>query len=196
MRNLTLLTLWLAVTGISLLITAPAHSASGAGISMPDQMEQDGEKFILNGMGLRLSRFLAFKIKVYAAGLYLTKKSPDPEAIISDDQPRHIELRFLRDVNQRKIRNAMQKSFERNAGALIDTLKQRIEAFQDAMTDLKSGETLTFSYLPGKGTTVTLEGVKKAIIEGADFASALFSLWLANPPNSELKVGLLGGGCQ
>ena len=196
MRILTHLTLWFALAGTSLLITAPAHSASCAGISMPNEIEKDGEKFILNGIGLRLSRFLAFKIKVYAAGLYLTKKSPDPETIISDDQPRHIELHFLRDVNQNKIRNAMQKSFERNAGELIDTLKVRIEAFKDAMTDLKTGQTLTFSYLPGKGTTVTLEGVKKAIIEGADFASALFSLWLANPPNSELKIGLLGGDCQ
>lgn len=194
MRFKKILTLYFVATGLSVFLNSAAHSATCAGVSMPDQIEQGGKTLVLNGMGLRLSRFLTFQLKVYAAGLYLSERSPDPTSILEEDQPRHIVLRFLRDVNERKIKRAMQKSFERNAGDLVEKLKGQIAEFQDAMTDLKAGQLLTFSYLPGEGTTVVLEGTKKAIIKGADFASALFSLWLGIPPNEELKVGLLGGG--
>ncbi len=196
MRLQKTLVLWAAIAGFSVMPSRTAHSATCAGVTMPDEIEQSGTMLVLNGMGLRLSKFLAFQAKVYAAGLYLPVRSPDPASIIYDDQPRYIVLSFLRDVDQRKIRRAMQEAFERNAGKLIDQLRNQIVQFQNAMTDLKAGQILAFNYLPGKGTTVTLEGVPKAIIEGAEFASALFSLWLGNPPNQELKLGLLGAGCE
>jgi hypothetical protein len=34
-------------------------------------------------------------------------------------------------------------------------------------------------------------------VKGADFATALLAVWIgAEPPNEELKTGLLGGGCE
>jgi chalcone isomerase-like protein len=39
-------------------------------------------------------------------------------------------------------------------------------------------------------------GAIKGIIKGDDFAKAFFSIWLgADPPNPEIKSGLLGGAC-
>ncbi|MGI9386025.1 MAG: chalcone isomerase family protein [Methyloligellaceae bacterium] len=176
-------------------MSTTANAATCAGIEMPDEIRRGGKTLVLNGMGLRLARFLAFQAKVYAAGLYLPKRSPNASSIINVDQPRIIALYFLRDVNEQRIRRSMQQSFERNAGNRIDRLRNQIAEFQNAIPDLKAGQLLIFSYLPDNGTTVTLEGTKKAVIKGAEFASALFSLWLGNPPNQELKVGLLGGAC-
>jgi len=52
---------------------------------------------------------------------------------------------------------------------------------------------MSFTYLPGAGVSVEVQGATKGTIPGADFAEALFGIWLgASPPNPGLKEGLLG----
>ena len=54
------------------------------------------------------------------------------------------------------------------------------------------GQVLRPTYIPGKGTTVTGQG-EKALIEGKDFADALFNVWLGqHPVDGDLKKGMLG----
>jgi hypothetical protein len=49
------------------------------------------------------------------------------------------------------------------------------------------------TYVPGTGTRLTVKGNDKLTIPGQPFAKALFTIWLGpNPPNSDLKKGLLG----
>jgi Chalcone isomerase-like len=43
---------------------------------------------------------------------------------------------------------------------------------------------------------VDVNGAVKGIIKGDDFAKAFFSIWLGEPPNPEVKSGLLGGACD
>ena len=63
------------------------------------------------------------------------------------------------------------------------------------MQDFREGNTLTFSYVPGKGTEVVVDGEARGVIEGSDFGMALISIWLGDPPDAGLKEGLLGGPC-
>jgi hypothetical protein len=43
---------------------------------------------------------------------------------------------------------------------------------------------------------VGVKGVTTGTIKGDDFAKAFLSIWLgADPPNPEIKAGMLGGGC-
>ena len=64
------------------------------------------------------------------------------------------------------------------------------------MTDVKTGQRITFTHKPGAGVQVYVNGATKGIIKGDDFTKALFSIWLgADPPNPEIKSGLLGGAC-
>jgi len=55
---------------------------------------------------------------------------------------------------------------------------------------------MIFSFKPGTGVQVSVNGVAKGTIKGDDFAKALLSIWLGpEPPNPEIKAGLLGGAC-
>jgi hypothetical protein len=59
--------------------------------------------------------------------------------------------------------------------------------------DVKEGQTLTFTYLPGKGTTLQVGNKELGSLEGKGFADAVFSIWLGpKPPSEDLKQGLLG----
>jgi Chalcone isomerase-like len=186
-------TLRIVATALMLLHAAGLRAAECLGVTMPDQFELDGKTLLLNGLGARLATML--KVKVYVAGLYLEQRSNDAKVIIDSDQPRHLVLKFIRDVSKSEITDAWTDGFKKNA-ADYASLADRVATLNAAMTDLANGSTLSFSYVPGRGTNVDIDGTQKATISGADFASALIAIWLGKPPNKEVKVGLLGGDCN
>ena len=62
------------------------------------------------------------------------------------------------------------------------------------ISDVVEGDQIVMTYVPGKGTIVSVKGAEKGVIEGKDFADALFAVWLgANPVQEDLKKALLGG---
>ena len=89
-----------------------AHAADLEGVSMPDTRVVDGIKIRLNGIGLRTYSVLG--IRVYVAGLYLERRSGDPNAIIHSQQRKLLDIRFLRDVGAEDARKAWRESFEQN----------------------------------------------------------------------------------
>ena len=163
-----------------------------AGISMPDEIDVDGKKLVLNGLGLREASML--KVDVYVAGLYLERKSSDADAVIeSDDEVKRIRMEFVRKVKQKSIIKAWDEGFEKNAGAKGDALAERLATLNSYMIDFVSGDTMTFTYLPETGVEVEVNGTSKGKIEGADFARVLWSIWLGPaPPNPGIKTGMLG----
>jgi hypothetical protein len=175
------------------LMVSPTRAAECLGVTLPDTFQLGSETLVLNGLGARLATML--KVKVYVAGLYLNARSDDPGAIIATDQPRHLELHFIRDVDRKEITDAWTDGFKKNSGDKFASLSSDVHTLNEAMTDLPSGSQLTFSYQPGVGTTVLINDEERAVIQGADFASGLIAIWLGDPPNKEVKTGLLGGDC-
>ena len=100
------------------------------------------------------------------------------------------------DVTRKQMTDAWTEGFKKNAGSKVASLASSIDMLNAAMADLPKGSKLAFSYAPGAGTSVTIDGVSKTVIPGADFAAALISIWLGDPPNKEVKTGLLGGKCE
>jgi hypothetical protein len=188
-------TICLLSTAVLMALTAhPVHAAECSGVTMPDEYKLGNETLVLNGLGTRLATML--KVEVYVAGLYLKERSHDPAAIIGTDQARYLELDFVHDVTRKDMTDAWTEGFKKNAGAKAASLASGIDTLNAAMIDLHKGSKLSFSYAPGAGTSVAIDGVSKAVVPGADFASALVSIWLGDPPNKEVKTGLLGGKCD
>ena len=184
----------LALAGLlTLLPPASASAAECLGVTLPDSSEVAGQTLVLNGVGPRLATFL--NVKVYAAGLYLPAKSSDAAAIIATDEPRQIQLHFVRAVDGEEIAGAWSDGFKDNAGDGLSALEPRIAQLGGMMEDMAEGDVMMFTYVPATGTEVSINGTAKGTIEGADFASTLFAIWLGDPPNDEIKAGLLGGGC-
>jgi hypothetical protein len=73
-------------------------------------------------------------------------------------------------------------------------LQARLDASKAAMpAEVKEGQVLNLTYVPGKGTTVQVTGGQSIDVEGKDFADALFSVWLGKDPvDGGLKDGILG----
>jgi hypothetical protein len=171
-------------------VSAPAVAGELAGVTMPDTVSVNGKNLVLNGMGLRKKAM----IKVYVAGLYLTQKMQGTKAIIASDTERQMVMSFLRDVDKEKICNAWNEGLENNTSNPSEELKKKFETLCGYMENVSAGGKYVFSYIPGTGTHIEVNGSKKGTIAGKDFADALWRCWIgANPPSEDFKAGLVAG---
>ncbi len=173
--------------------TSVASGKECKGVTFPDQVQVEGSTLTLNGLGLRQAT--VFKVNVYVAALYVPKTSSDASALLAAGGPKQLVLHFVRDVGSDDLKKAWNEGFEKNAKAELPGLKDRLATFNSWMTDVKTGQRLTLVHKPGAGVDVIVDGAAKGTIKGDDFGKALFSIWLADPPNPEIKSGLLGGAC-
>ena len=178
-----------AAAAAVLLGSASARARDLAGVTLPDTL-QAGEKTLkLNGLGLRKKALF----KVYVGALYLEVPSKDAGAILASDQPKAIRMHFLRDLSKAQLVEAFQEGFEDNAGDKAAAQKATFAKLLALVPDVKEGETLTFAYVPGKGTTLEAGDKELGVFEGKEFAEAVFAIWLGpQPPSEDLKKGMLG----
>lgn len=183
----------LAFTLCATLATATLAPLAGAGelagVKLPDTTKVGDNTLVLNGMGLRTKLW----VKVYVAGLYLKAKQNDPAKILAEDGPRRLEMQFLRSVGKDKIAEAWAECLTNNSPAASSEVKDGFKKLEQWTADMEEGHKMTFTYSPGQGTEVAVQGVAKGSNAGKGFADAIFACWLGpEPPNPELKTGLLG----
>ncbi len=173
-----------------LLVSLPAPARELAGVTMPETLTVGGETLKLNGVGLRKKAIF----KVYVGGLYLDSPSKDAAAILARDGAKAVRMQFLRDLRKTQLTDAFREGFEGNAPEKAAAQKGAVDRFLALIPDVREGEILTLAYTPGKGTSVALGERELGILEGREFAEALFSIWLGpKPPSDSLKTALLGG---
>ena len=112
------------------------------GINFPEQARADASTLTLNGLGVRKATLM--KINVYIAALYVANPSSDPNAILGSKAPIKLILHFVRDVGAADISNGFDEGFARSAKGQLSALRERIAMLNGWMTDLKSGQQMTF----------------------------------------------------
>jgi hypothetical protein len=186
MRTLTRTTLIrTSVLAVLVLVTldVPGRAAELAGATLPDTLSAGDKTLKLNGMGLRKKAMF----KVYIGGLYLESPSKDAGTILAADQAKAIRMHFLRDLTKAQLVEAFQEGFDANAKDKAGQ-KAAFDKMLALVPDVKEGGTLTFTYVPGKGTTLRVGDEDLGAFEGKGFADAVFSIWLgAKPPSEDLK---------
>ena len=128
------------------------HAAELGGVQMTDSYAVGSERLALNGMAIRDKFF----IKVYVGGLYLPKKTNNPEEILRADTPKALLMQFVRDVKRDKLVQAYNEAFASNAADLATRQKTNVERFLAFLTDVKEGDRIGFVYEPGKGSRFSL----------------------------------------
>ena len=156
---------------------------------MPETIQIEGKTLTLNGLGLRKKAI----IKLYVAGLYLEAASKDATAIVAADTPRAIRMQFLRGLGKGQLVSAFREGFEKNAPEKAAAQKAAVERFLGLVADVKQGDVVSYTYVPGKGTIIASGDREIGTIAGKEFADALFLIWLGpKPPSDDLKRGMLG----
>jgi hypothetical protein len=172
------------------LAATTAGAATVAGVNIPDAIDANGHKLVLNGAGLRKKFF----VKVYTGALYLPAKQANAAAILAADTPRRQVMHFLYDVDKAKMAEAWEEGLEANtpnASAEVKTAFQSLSAWMD---DVKKGQEIVMTYVPGTGTTVVVNGKTKGTLPGKAVNDAIVSTWIGKEPGpgEDFKNAVLG----
>ncbi len=173
-----------------LLLAAPLLAASKAGVTFPDTVQVGGKTLTLNGLGVRTKLI----IDVYVAGLYLPAKESAAEKILESDTARRMVMHFVYSVKKKQIAEAWEEGLKANVPDASAEVKRNFASLSDWMEDIKKGQSLSLTYVPGEGTKVAVNGKEKGTLAGKATADAILSTWIGPKPGpgGRFKRNILG----
>jgi len=184
-----------ACLSINLLLAAVIIMQPGSARAMTIQGVTFAESVREGNTVLRLHNAALLRylkvIKAYVAAVYLPEGvAPDN---MLDDVPKRLEIGYLVSIKGPDFGRGAEPVLRRNqTPSELARLRSRIDRLNAIYRDVKPGDRYALTYLPGRGTELTLNGVPLTVIEGADFAKAYFGIWLGREPiDARLKRDLL-----
>lgn len=165
-----------------------AREAVVEGVRFAPRVQAGDTPLLLHNAGLLRYRVV---IKAYVAALYLGEGVPPSAAL--GDVPKRLEAEYFWALDGEDFGPVTLEGIARNVdAATLERLRPRIARFGTLFQDVEPGDRYALTYLPGRGTEVTLNGRPLGTVEGADFANALFAVWLGSAPlDEDLKTALL-----
>ena len=184
---MTLFVRGLAGMVLLLFVNAATLSATTlAGVSFSDHYDIQGHHLKLKGLGLK--RFFIFKI--FVVGFYEEETAPDPLA----DAAKRLEVAYFQNIPAARLaKETRRKMMLNTTKEAFDKISKRVDVMDPYFVNIKTGDRYVLTYIPGTGTTFTYNGKDVGVIEGADFARALFAVWFGKfPVDENLKTRLSG----
>ena len=164
----------------------------GATNEIPETIDYQESKLVLNGQGTRIIFFM----KVYEGSLYLETKSADAEKIINENAAMAIRIDVTSemvsaDAMRKALSEGLKKSTNNNTGPILNEMEKLSSSFN---SDVSSGDFYKFIYIPEIGIHVLKNDNLVQIIPGFEFKRAFFGIFLSkNPIQKNLKKEMLGG---
>jgi hypothetical protein len=180
----------LILAGALALSAISAGAATVAGAKIEDSVAVNNQNLVLNGAGIRKKFF----IKVYVGALYLSAKQSNAAAILAADAPRRMVMHFVFDVDKGKIAEAWGEGLADNTPNASPEVKTAFKTLASWMEDVKDGQRIVLTYVPGIGTTVEVAGKNKGTLGGKAVADAILNTWIGPKPGpgTDFKAAVLG----
>ena len=179
------------MASIVILLTANGYATitmiDGTGFSNAIEVQ----KTRLHLKGVAMLRYLIF-IEAYTGALYLPRGSDGSQAL--DDIMKYLELEYRVAISADDFAKAtLQKVKESVSPKVFKRLLPKIESLNSLYRNVKPGDRYALAYTPGEGTRLILNSVPLGTIQGAEFAKALFGIWIGdNPIDQDFRDKLLG----
>ena len=156
----------------------------------------------LLGGGLRVKK-MVFTFKAYAIGFYVSDaalagplaayKTPSPElfkALHTGDFKKEALLRFMRNLSQSRIQEAMRE-------ALVGAEPKVLDQFISYFPELKEGQECVLRWAPGGTLETVMAGQAKPPIANRAFTERLFGLYVGPTPIQEdIKAGVVARAAE
>lgn len=185
----------LATAALVGLLATPAQAVVEVhGVKFEEATDVHGAKLQLNGAGTRYKAIF----KVYAAGLYLSKKAVSLDEVVNAPGPKRMTITMLRGIDAKELGKLLTRGIEDNMdksemSKLIPGLVRMGEMFA-TQKPMVTGDNFMIEWIPGKGSIITVRGqVQGEPFKEPEFFKALMSIWLGpSPADYKLKEVLLG----
>ena len=103
-------------------------------------------------------------------------------------------MQFVFSVGKDKIAEAWDEGLETNTPHASAEVKANFKMLSSWMEDIKSGQSIALTYVPGTGTMVVVNGKVKGTLPGKATADAILATWIGPKPGpgGDFKKAVLG----
>lgn len=125
--------------------------------------------------------------KLYDARLYTNAEQTDSvDELFNGENALLLEFDYLRKIKKSVILESSEKILSKNMSpSELALIQKRVDLINAMYRTVDEGDRSALSYVPGKGTTLWINGKSIITIEGEDFARLYFRIWLGEQPISE-----------
>lgn len=140
------------------------------------------DRLVLHGSGVPLRGTAVQKWKVLWT-VHATAWWQDPATEVQADTPKALELHYFHDIPAEGFRTATSEGFARGCTRVeLAALQERLDLWNAAYIDIAAGARYRISYHPERGTSLGTADRILITVPGADFAIAIFGIWLGPKP--------------
>jgi hypothetical protein len=188
MNSKTVRIVWLTAM-LALAMPLGGHGAQIEGVRFDPYHEEGNVRIPLQGTAL--FRYMGL-FKAYAGAIY-HEENLNLEEILSD-RPKRLEVEYFHAIKGSDFGPVTDKFIARNLdAAALERIRPQVTYHNTLYRDVRPGDRYALTYIPGRGTELSLNGERLGVVPGAAFASALFAMWLGEKPmDAEFKRQLLG----
>jgi hypothetical protein len=177
---------------VVLMLAVFGHCASGleGDLSLFPATMQLGETQLTRMGAGRMRRWM-----ITGADVALYAPAGTSRENILDDMPRALSFYYYVTIRGEQFARAAIETLQQNVDA--DALARHagnIELMGSWFTTVRRGDRYLLSYIPGKGTSLALNGVHKGTIPDPEFAHIYFQIWLGKNPIDERMYAAMTGG--
>jgi hypothetical protein len=150
------------------------------------------DPMIHTGDAVRTKSIGPFTAKVYAIRHDMKEKpaTKSKQAMIDADVDKKFTCVMLRDVESKKIQNALRDAFKMNGFNDTARIEQFVGAFNKEEVKEKSSWVISYN-AAAKSVTIWVQGAGSATIQGQDFMKAVWSIWFGNIDQPSIGLALM-----
>jgi len=149
------------------------------------------DTYIVTGSGVRQKAVLMLRVDVFSI-VHAMKELPkvrSKKAVIDAACDKRFTLRFMRDVDASKIREAFSEAFKLNGYRNNAKVAQFLSVVKK---DIRENDTFVVSYDNEKKTVdFTVKRQGRVLVQGEDFMKAVWSIWLGKIDQPTLSDALI-----
>lgn len=177
--------LWMGAALLS--SSAAAESVTERGERFERVVEENGQRYTLLGSGV--FRYMIWT--AYAGAYYQLEGERDPQPL--SDVPRRLELAYFHDIAAEDFADATEKTLSDSLTLYeFNQVKENLEQLKRQYRDVAPGDRYLLSW-DGEQLRLALNGETLYEDSSAEFASAMFGIWLGERPlGDEFRDVLLG----
>ncbi len=160
-----------------------------SGVVFDKTVEINGQPCALIGAGLLRYRVV---FKGYVAAPYLARGNASGD--VFKNITKSLVIEYFHAIDAQAFISSTQQGFMNNLSReQMEAMDPRARTLYSLYRDVKPGDRYSFTYIPGTGSQIALNGKILGTINGLDFANAVLSIWLGRDPlDQTLKKALLG----
>ncbi len=173
--------LWVAIFVGVCVLKGPLHAAT----VRIEQIDFDRVVTVHNtplelyGVGLLRYRVV---FRAYVGALYLGPEASADE-VWSGKTPMRLELEYFWPIRGEDFGEAAAPFLKDNLSPEeYKRIAERAAQLGGLYRDVEPGDRYALTFIPGRGTELALNGAPLGMIEGDDFASSYFRIWLGEKP--------------